>query len=102
MTLPELAIRRHVTMLMILVSIVVLGAISLTKLPLAFMPDFEEPEIMVRVRYDGSPEQVEYMITRPIEDTMGSLDDLKLIWSRSEHWGCICLLYTSPSPRDRG
>jgi HAE1 family hydrophobic/amphiphilic exporter-1 len=93
MTLPELAIRRHVTMLMILVSIVVLGGISLTRLPLAFMPDFEEPEVMVRVRYPGSaPEQVEYMITRPIEDAMGSLEGLKLIWSRSEDWGSIIRL----------
>ena len=80
-------------MLMILVSIVVLGGISLTRLPLAFMPDFEEPEVMVRVRYPGSaPEQVEYMITRPIEDAMGSLDGLKLIWSRSEDWGAIIRL----------
>lgn len=93
MTLPELAIRRHVTMLMILVSIVVLGCISLTRLPLAFMPDFEKPEVMIRVRYPGSaPEQVEYMITRPIEDTMGSLDGLKTIWSRSEDWGAIIRL----------
>ena len=93
MTLPELAIRRHVTMLMILVSIVVLGGISLTRLPLAFMPDFEEPEVMVRVRYPGSaPEQVEYMITRPIEDAMGSLDGIKTIWSRSEDWGSIIRL----------
>ena len=93
MTLPELAIRRHVTMLMILVSIVVLGGISLTRLPLAFMPDFEEPEVMVRVRYPGSaPEQVEYMITRPIEDAMGSLKGLQTIWSRSEDWGAIIRL----------
>ena len=93
MTLPELAIRRHVTMLMILVSIVVLGGISLTRLPLAFMPDFEEPEVMVRVRYPGSaPEQVEYMITRPVEDALGSLDGIKSMWSRSEDWGAIIRL----------
>ena len=50
MTLPGLAIRRHVTMLMILVSIVVLGGISLTRLPLAFKPSLSEAEAMVRVR----------------------------------------------------
>ena len=43
MTLPELAIRRHVTTLMLLVSMVVLGAVALAQLPLAFMPDFELP-----------------------------------------------------------
>ena len=37
MTLPELAIKRHVTTLMILVSLVVLGGVAFTRLPLAFL-----------------------------------------------------------------
>ena len=39
MTLPEIAIKRPVTILMVLVSIVVLGLVALTRLPLAFMPN---------------------------------------------------------------
>ena len=43
MNLPELAIKRHVTTLMVLISLVVLGAVALVRLPLAFLPEIEEP-----------------------------------------------------------
>jgi HAE1 family hydrophobic/amphiphilic exporter-1 len=83
MTLPELAIKRHVTTLMIIVSLVVLGLVALAKLPLAFMPDFVEPELFVRLPYENaSPDQIERMIVRPAEDALGSLKGLKNMWSR--------------------
>ena len=83
MTLPELAIKRPVTTLMILVSIVVLGAVALTRLPLAFMPDIVEPELFVQLPYENaSPEQVERMIVRPVEDALGSVKGLQSMWSR--------------------
>jgi len=83
MTLPELAIKRHVTTLMIIVSLVVLGLVALAKLPLAFMPDFVEPELFVRFPYENaSPDQIERMIVRPAEDALGSLKGLKSMWSR--------------------
>lgn len=82
MTLPELAIRRHVTTLMIIVSLVVLGGVAILRLPLAFMPDIEEPTLFVRVPYEtASPEQVERMIVRPVEDALGSVKGLKNMWS---------------------
>jgi HAE1 family hydrophobic/amphiphilic exporter-1 len=83
MTLPELAIKRHVTTLMIIVSLVALGLVALAKLPLAFMPDFEEPYLFVRFQYENaSPDQIERMIVRPAEDALGSLKGLKNMWSR--------------------
>jgi len=83
MTLPELAIKRPVTVLMVLVSLVVLGAVAITRLPLAFMPDIQEPELFIFVNYpSASPEQVERMIVRPIEDAVGSVKGLKEMWSR--------------------
>jgi len=82
MTLPELAIKRHVTTLMIIVSLVVLGGIALFKLPLAFMPEIEEPQIFVRIPYpNASPEQVERTIVRPVEETLGSLRGVKHMFS---------------------
>jgi HAE1 family hydrophobic/amphiphilic exporter-1 len=88
MTLPELAIKRHVTTLMIIVSMVVLGAVALIRLPLAFMPDIEEPEIFVRIPYQtASPEQVERMIVRPVEDALGSVKGLDNMWSMCDQDG---------------
>ncbi len=83
MTLPELAIRRPVTALMVIVSIVVLGGVALTRLPLAFMPEIVEPEVFVILPYqNASPEQVEQMIVRPVEDALGGVKGLQTMWSR--------------------
>jgi HAE1 family hydrophobic/amphiphilic exporter-1 len=83
MTLPELAIKRPVTTLMVLVSIVVLGVVALNRLPLAFMPDITEPELFINLPYaNASPEQVERMIVRPVEDAVGSVRGLQSMWSR--------------------
>jgi len=82
-TLPEIAIRRPVTALMLLLSMVVLGCVALARLPLAFMPDIVEPELFVNLPYDNaSPEQVERMIVRPVEDALGSVKGLQTMWSR--------------------
>jgi hydrophobic/amphiphilic exporter-1 (mainly G- bacteria), HAE1 family len=84
MTLPELAIKRPVTTLMVLVSLLTMGAVAVTRLPLAFMPDIQAPELFVQVPYpSASPEQVEHMIVRPLEDAVGSVKGLKSLWSRS-------------------
>jgi HAE1 family hydrophobic/amphiphilic exporter-1 len=88
MTLPELAIKRHVTTLMIIVSLVVLGAVALVRLPLAFMPDIEQPYLFVRIPYpSASPEQIERMIVRPVEDAIGSTKGLRRIWSHCDQDG---------------
>ena len=83
MTLPEIAIRRPVTTLMVIISLVVLGTVALLRLPLAFMPDIQQPELFVELPYqNASPEQVERMVVRPVEDALGSLKGLKTMWSR--------------------
>ena len=83
MNLPELALKRHVTTLMILVSLVVLGAVALVRLPLAFLPEIEEPELFVVLPWDNaSPEQVERMVVRPVEDALGSVKGVTSMWSR--------------------
>ncbi len=88
MTLPELAIKRHVTTLMIIVSLVVLGLVALFRLPLAFLPDFEQPHIFVRLPYESaSPEQIERMIVRPVEDALGSVKGLRQMWAHCDRDG---------------
>lgn len=88
MTLPELAVKRPVTTLMALVSLLTMGTVALTRLPLAFMPDIQEPELFIRVDYpSASPEQVERMIVRPLEDAVGSVKGLKNLWSRCDTEG---------------
>jgi HAE1 family hydrophobic/amphiphilic exporter-1 len=85
MTLPELAIQRPVTTIVVLVSIVVLGAIAVTRLPLAFLPDFEEPHLWVVVEYPGaSSKTIERTILRPLEEALGSIQGVRHMWSRCD------------------
>ena len=66
MSIPRLAIHRPVTMFMISFVIVLLGGISLTRLPVDLMPDTQFPSITVRVNYTGvGPLEMEELVTRP-------------------------------------
>ncbi len=74
MTLPELAIRRPVTTLTVIISLVVLGLVALVRLPLGFMPEVNRPVLFVQVPFPNStPEQTERLIIRPIEEVLGSV-----------------------------
>ncbi len=94
MTLPELAIRRPITTMMILISIVVVGLIALARLPLAFMPEHEEPQVWIIVPYpNASPKTVERMVLRPIEDALGSIEGVEHMFSRADEQGARVSLF---------
>lgn len=88
MTLPEIAVKRPIGTLMLLISILVLGIIALTRLELAFMPEAENKNLFVVVNYqNASPKAIERMIIKPIEEAMASLNGLENMWSNSDHRG---------------
>ena len=88
--LPDLAVRRRVTTLMIIVSLAALGAVSLFRLPLAFMPEIVRPELFVRVPYpNASPDQQERMVVRPIEEALGTVRGLEHMWASIEQSGSV-------------
>ena len=83
MKLPQIAVNRPVTTAMIFVSMVVLGLYSLTMVGLDLMPELEIPAVSVMTIYDGAgPEEVETLITEPVEDalsTISGVDDVTSI-----------------------
>jgi len=90
MWLTRLAVDRPITVTMGLLSLVVLGAISMSKLPLNFLPKAEMPFIGVQVPYNnGVPAQVEREISRPIEEVLATLGGVKEIFSNSESNGAF-------------
>ena len=75
-------------MLMVILSIIVLGLLALEGLPLAFMPNFSSDDVDISVSYvSSSPEEVERLITRPIEEIMGTLPHLENLSSTSSAEG---------------
>ena len=84
MSIPRFAIHRPVTMFMLSAVIVLLGAISLTRLPVDLMPEFAAPTISINVGYNGvGPLEIEQLITRPIEQAVSAVAGVETISSNS-------------------
>ncbi|MCE5270614.1 efflux RND transporter permease subunit [bacterium] len=84
MKLSEFAVNRPVTTSMMILSIVVLGLLSVNRIPLVFLPDVNRPNLRIYTSYQGSnPEEIERLITRPIEEIMGTVPGLKSMMSNS-------------------
>ncbi|MBP7571737.1 MAG: efflux RND transporter permease subunit, partial [Acidobacteria bacterium] len=80
MSIPRTAIHRPVTMFMICAVIVLLGAISLTRLPIDLLPEISYPSITIRVGYQGvGPLEMEELVTRPIEQAVAAVSGLERI-----------------------
>lgn len=84
MNLPKMAVSRPVTTLMALVSVLVLGGVAWSRLPLAYLPDVDAPFIGIQIPYPNSnPTQVEKEITKPVEEALATLSGVKKLRSRS-------------------
>src|SRR5262247_1491545 len=84
MSIPRLAIQRPVTMFMISAVITLLGLISLTRLPVDLMPEFEQPTLNVRTSYPGvGPLEIEELLTRPLEQAVSAVPGITRVESSS-------------------
>ncbi|MFQ5605267.1 MAG: efflux RND transporter permease subunit [bacterium] len=84
MKISEFSVKKPITMLMVILSVLVLGALALQRLPMAFLPNFSSDSIRISVPYaSSSPEEIERLITRPIEEIMGTVSHLENISSTS-------------------
>jgi len=84
MNLPEFSLKRPVTVIVVMLIFITIGVISLIKLPLEMFPDISFPGLMVQVPYpSSSPEEVERTITRPLEEILSTVNNLKNIRSTS-------------------
>ena len=84
MSIPAIAIKRPVTMFMISSVIILLGMISLFRLPVDLLPDVSYPTVSVRVGYPGvGPMEMEQIVTRPIEQAVSAVAGLEQVNSTS-------------------
>ncbi len=80
MSLPRLAVGRPITTAMILLSVLVLGALSFGRIPLAFLPDVDFPGVFVSVPYPNSnPAQIEREIVKPLEEALATIPGTRRI-----------------------
>ena len=85
MKLSDFAIKRPVTMLMVVVVIMVLGMVSISKMSIDLLPDVDVPVIVVITTYPGAAsEEIEDTVTKPIEKSVSGVENVKTILSDSQ------------------
>ena len=85
LNLSALAIRRPVATAMVYLILIVIGLVAVRTLPVDLLPKVEFTELTVRVGYPNvGPEEIEQIITDPIENAISGLPDLERITSRSQ------------------
>jgi hydrophobic/amphiphilic exporter-1 (mainly G- bacteria), HAE1 family len=84
MKLSGLAVNKAVTFSMLFLIIIGFGIFSFTQLRTALFPDIKFPVVVVLTQYTGvAPEDIETLISRPIEEAVGSVENVTRVSSRS-------------------
>ncbi len=84
MSLYASAVKRPIMTILCFVAVVILGLFSLTRLPIDLYPDIDTNTIMVMTSYQGaSAQDIEQNVTRPLENSLNAVNDLKHITSKS-------------------
>lgn len=84
MKLSRFSVNRPVTITMIFLGVALLGFISWKRLPQELFPPITYPQLTVVTLYgNAAPEEMENLITKPLEEAIGTVKDLKKIKSIS-------------------
>lgn len=84
MKIYESAVKKPVMTTLIFLGVIILGLFSFNKIPIDLLPKIETNSIMVITSYDGaSASDIETNITKPLENTLNTVANLKRITSSS-------------------
>ena len=102
MKIVDLSVDRKITVTMITLIVILGGIISFTKLGLDMLPDVEFPMVSVVTVYSGaSPEDIESIVTKPIEQAIASVSGVKGVVSTTvEGMSMIAVEFESGSNLD--
>lgn len=85
MFISDFSIRRPISVSMIVLAILLLGIVSIGGMPVSLLPDITFPRVTVRTEYpQAAPGEVEAIVTRPIEQVLGILNNVVKITSISK------------------
>ncbi|TAL37731.1 MAG: efflux RND transporter permease subunit [Spirochaetes bacterium] len=85
MNIAKLAIRKPVFISCIVIIILIMGFISYKNIGVEMLPDISFPTLSITTVYPGSsPKEIEQLITKPLEDELGSVSGIKHLSSESK------------------
>nr|HPQ43485.1 efflux RND transporter permease subunit [Syntrophales bacterium] len=84
MNLSRAAVHRPVFTIMAILIVLIMGGVSLIRLPIDLMPDITYPTLTIRSYYENaSPEEIEELVTRPVEEAMSAVPGVENVYSTS-------------------
>lgn len=91
--LARFSVKKPVTITMMILIVIVLGVVSLSKLQIDLLPQMELPYVMVQTSYSGAgPEEIENLITKPLEQTVATVENIEGVISYSNEGSSIILM----------
>ncbi|MCT8138019.1 efflux RND transporter permease subunit [Anaerobacillus sp. CMMVII] len=95
MSLIKQSVKRPVGVIIVALVMIILGVVSLTGLKVDLMPDLELPIVAISTPYQGAaPQEVENLVTRPLEGVLTATEGLSTIQSIStQNQSVIILMY---------
>ncbi|WP_102335472.1 efflux RND transporter permease subunit [Salimicrobium jeotgali] len=96
MKLVQTSIKRPVGVIMIVAAILALGFVSLRNLTIDLYPDIDLPVAVVSTSYEeAAPQDVEQLVSRPIEGAVSSLEGLEVLQSQSQQGASLIFMQFS-------
>ncbi len=84
MKIVDLSIRRPVTVFIFAVAAVIFGAVAFSNLAVNLLPDITYPSLTISTTYEGTaPIEIESLLTRPIENAVGVVNNVVRVTSSS-------------------
>ncbi|MCP3924464.1 MAG: efflux RND transporter permease subunit [Desulfobacterales bacterium] len=80
----SISVNRKVTVVMFTIAVIIFGIISFGRLKTNLLPDLSYPTVTIRTDYEkNAPLEVENLITKPIEESVGIIKNVKKVSSIS-------------------
>ncbi len=100
--LSKLSVKKPYTVVVGIVLIIILGVVSFTNMTVDLLPSMNLPYALVMTTYPGaSPEEVEEVVTKPVEQTMATVSNIKTIQSvSSENASTVILEFDQTANMD--
>ena len=100
--MPKFSVKKPYTVVVGIVIVLILGFVSFTKLSTDLLPSMNFPYAIVMTTYQGaSPEQVEMIVTEPVEASMATVSNIKQISSTSsENYSLVILEFNTAANMD--
>ncbi|MCQ2550973.1 MAG: efflux RND transporter permease subunit [Clostridia bacterium] len=95
--MPKFSVKKPLTIFVSVVLIIVLGIVSFIKMTPDLLPSIDMPYVVVMTTYPGaSPEKVQTEVTKPLEQSLATLDNIKNVQSMSgENFSVVFLEFTN-------